>query len=81
MQSPSPHAEPGELREAISGLSYPVSKDAALRFARDHGGLDHEVADTLAQIPDRSYESQADLVAALRAVYLLEGVPPDATPI
>ncbi len=81
MQSPSPHAEPGELREAISGLSYPVSKDEALRFARDHGGLDHEVADTIAQIPDRSYETQGDLVAALRAVYLLEGVPPDGIPI
>ncbi len=81
MQSPSPHAEPGELQEAINGLQYPVSKDQILRFARDHGGLDHEVADTIEQIADRTYESQGDLVAALRAVYLLEGVPPNGIPI
>ena len=36
-----------------------------------------EVADVLAQIPDQSYESQTELVTALRAVYLLEGVPPE----
>lgn len=81
MQSPSPHAEPGEIRAAIEGLTYPVSKDEVLRFARDHGGLDHEVADAISQIADHTYESQADLVAALRAVYLLEGVPPDGIPI
>lgn len=79
--TPTPHATPDDIRTAFDGIGYPVSRDQVLRHARDQGGIDHEVVDILARIPERSYEDEAELLSAVRAVYLLEGVPPDAIPI
>ncbi|MGE0135527.1 MAG: DUF2795 domain-containing protein [Dehalococcoidia bacterium] len=54
---------------ALAGLEYPVSKAAVVRNARDHGGLDTEVAALLDQLPDHTFDSLSDLVAAIRALY------------
>ncbi len=76
-----PNATPGDIGRALDGLAYPVSADEVLRHARDQGGVDREVAQVLERIPARSYRDEHDLREAIRAVYLLEGVPPDAVPI
>ena len=76
-----PHATRQDFEIALSGLEYPVSVDALVRHARDHGGVDTEVEAVVAQLPDRPYESAEDLTAALRAVYLQQGVPEESVPL
>jgi hypothetical protein len=76
-----PHATPNDYRAALDGLVFPAAKDAVLRYANDRGGIDHEVADVIGQLPERDFVSAHDLEAALRAIYLASGVPPTDVPI
>jgi hypothetical protein len=77
------NAEPGEFREALEGIDFPISKDAIVRLARDKGGIDREVPHVLAQIRDKTYESMSDVEAEIERVYGSAGGLPvgkDAAP-
>ena len=63
------NAAPEEFFQALEGLDYPASKAAIVRKSRDRGGIDWEVPAALEALPDRTYESEADLFAELRALY------------
>ena len=76
-----PRAEHQDFEVALGGLAYPVSKDAVLNHARDHGGVDAEAIGIIEQVPEREYASREDLDRALRAVYQERDVPPAATPL
>jgi hypothetical protein len=67
------HAERGEFQKALEGLDFPASRDAIVQKARDKGGLDTEVPFTLERIEPRTYESLADVEAAVDAVYAEQG--------
>ncbi len=64
-----PRATREDYERALAGLQYPVSKPAVIRKARDHGGIDTEVAKTLERLPDISFDSFSQLVEAIRALY------------
>ncbi|MGE0227600.1 MAG: DUF2795 domain-containing protein [Dehalococcoidia bacterium] len=64
-----PRATREDYERALAGLEYPVSRAAVVRNARDHGGLDTEVAAFLEQLPDRAFDSFSDLVQAIRTLY------------
>lgn len=63
------NADPGEFIRALSGIDFPTSRSALVRTAADKGGMDTEVLFVLEQLPDRSYETLADLEAEVRRVY------------
>lgn len=65
-----PRATLEDYERALAGLQYPVSKPAVIRKARDHGGIDTEVADTLERLPDVSFDSFTELLDAIRVLYL-----------
>lgn len=65
-----PRATREDYERALAGLHYPVSKPAVVRKARDHGGIDTEVAETLERLPDVTFDSFTDLIEAIRALYL-----------
>ena len=67
------NAEPEEYRRALHGLDYPASRDAIVRKAADHGGLDREVLYVLERIPERPYESFEDVQRAIDVVYETHG--------
>ncbi len=58
-----------------------MSTAAVIRHARDHGGIDAEVVDTLTRLPATTFDSRAALIAAIRAVYLAAEVPASELPI
>lgn len=78
---PTPHAGKADFRKAFAGFSYPISRDAVYRGARDKGGLDREVSRVLAQLPLKRYRSEAELVESVRWVYMMNGVPEDSLPV
>jgi hypothetical protein len=78
---PTPHAAKGDFKKAFAGFTYPISRDAVYRGARDKGGLDREVARILAQLPLKKYRSEDELIQSVRWVYTMNGVPEDALPV
>jgi 2-methylaconitate cis-trans-isomerase PrpF len=74
------NAAPDEFIDAIGGADYPTSKPAILRRAMDKGGLDREVPHVLGQIEDRTYESEADIMAEVERVYAGGGGLPIGKP-
>jgi hypothetical protein len=76
-----PRATRQDYELAFNRLEFPLSKDAILIHAADHGGLDSEVNAMLAQLPDERYDSLDELHEALRAVYAAQGVAPEAIPV
>ena len=64
------HVDPRDFNRAFEGIDYPTSKDAVLRSAADKGGLDGGVQIVLEAIPDRTYESEDDLMLAVDAACL-----------
>lgn len=74
------NAAPEEFEDALRGIDFPTSKDALLRKAMDKGGLDTEVPHVLRQIEDRSYESFAEVFAAIERVYAAGGGLPVGKP-
>ncbi len=67
------HAELKDYRKALEGLDFPASKSAIARKAADVGGIDTEVLHTLENLPDRTYESMADLQGEIANVYAAIG--------
>jgi hypothetical protein len=76
-----PRATKDDYRQALDGLVYPVSTDNVLRTARDHGGIDSEVASILEQIPERSFDSSDELKDAIRAAYAAAGAFGESVPV
>jgi hypothetical protein len=58
-----------EYLRGLEGLDYPTSRRAVINRASDTGGLDNEVLHVLEQLPDRTYDSREDVMAAVREVY------------
>ncbi len=56
-------ANPIDIQKALSGAGYPASRGALLDFARSNGASD-DVLDVLSDLPDREYETPADLMSA-----------------
>jgi hypothetical protein len=76
-----PHATKQDFNEALKGFHYPISRAAILNMGRDKGGIDREVARVLSVLPDRRYNSEADVIEAIRAIYLGNGVEEDDLPV
>lgn len=76
-----PHATKRDYEVAFAGLDLPTSKSAIINRARDNGGVDREVYAILIRLPEHSYRSKEELQAAVRAIYLADGVPPESLPI
>jgi hypothetical protein len=55
---------PIELQKHLSGLDYPVGKDAIVRKAQD-SGADDSVLDALRSLPDRQYEKPTHVTEAV----------------
>ncbi|EKE18824.1 MAG: hypothetical protein ACD_9C00221G0005 [uncultured bacterium] len=51
---------PVELQKYLSGVDYPASKDQLIQAAQDNDA-DQEVFDTLNNLPDKEYESPAEV--------------------
>jgi hypothetical protein len=76
-----PRATKDDYDRAFSGLDFPTSKDAALRKARDHGGIDAEVDAMLEEVGASEFASYGDLLQAIHDVYLAQGVPEAEIPV
>lgn len=76
-----PRATRDDYDRAFSGIDFPTSKAGALRTARDHGGIDTEVAAMAEQVEDRSFDSYDDLLKAIHDVYAAQGVAEAAIPV
>ncbi len=55
---------PVQAQKYLKGIDYPVSKQDLIRHA-DQQGADSELRQTLEQLPDRQYDSPADVSEAL----------------
>ncbi|AEN08258.1 MULTISPECIES: DUF2795 domain-containing protein [unclassified Streptomyces] len=51
---------PIELQKALGGVGYPADKQQILDQAKQHGA-GHDVIDALGALPDKSYDSPADV--------------------
>jgi len=51
---------PVQVQRFLSGIDYPVRKDALLEAAREHGA-DDNVISTLERLPDREFNSPNDV--------------------
>ncbi len=76
-----PHASKSDYEAAFKGFHYPMSRSAIVNQGRDKGGLDREVAFVLAQLPERRYKNAEAIKAAVREVYLAQGVPAEELPL
>jgi Protein of unknown function (DUF2795) len=76
-----PHASKRDYETAFDGLDFPASKAAVVNRARDNGGIDAEVFDIVARLPDGPFESLDSLLQAVRETYLSDGVEPDSLPV
>jgi hypothetical protein len=76
-----PRATREDYDRALAGLEYPASSDVVVRTARDHGGIDTEVAAMLLQLPEGSFASRDELDDAIRALYSAAGVDRPLIPV
>jgi hypothetical protein len=76
-----PHASKQDWKTAVAGLHFPASRAAVVNRALDNGGLDHEVKIIVERLPDKVYQSEADLRDLIRSAYAGLGVEREALPI
>lgn len=76
-----PRATRDDYDRALEGLEFPASTDSVIRKARDHGGIDTEVAAMLVQLREGSFSSRDDLDEAIRDVYSAAGVDITLIPV
>jgi hypothetical protein len=55
---------PIELQKHLKGLDYPAKKEDVVKTARDHGA-DDELAGILSKLPDRRFETPAEISKAV----------------
>ncbi len=76
-----PHASQRDYEVAFAGLEFPTSKAGVVNRARDNGGLDTEVFNTVARLPDQPFETIEELQQAVRDIYVADGTPVDSLPV
>ena len=76
-----PHATKDDYERALAGIEFPASSDAIIRQARDRGGIDSEVIAMFERLPDISFSSIDEMVAAIRGIYAAAGVAAADTPL
>lgn len=76
-----PRASKDDFSRALEGIEFPAATEVVIRTARDHGGIDAEVAEILTQLPEGSFASRDDLIEAIREIYASAGVEPSRIPI
>jgi hypothetical protein len=64
------NADPRDFNRALAGIDFPTSRDAIVRGASDKGGINNEILRVLENIPDQTYETEADLMRAIDEVYI-----------
>lgn len=52
---------PSNVTKQLAGIDFPASKDDLIRHAQK-GGTDAEAMDILKHMPERTYESMADVM-------------------
>lgn len=63
------NADRRDYTRALAGLDYPASRDAIVRKAADHGGLDTEVLYILENLSEDSYDTEYELQQAIDGAY------------
>ncbi|WP_434993930.1 DUF2795 domain-containing protein [Arthrobacter sp. Ld5] len=53
-------SSPIDIQKALGGVDYPASKEDLVQHAKDKGA-DRSVLDTLENLPDREFESPAEV--------------------
>lgn len=76
-----PAAQPDDWERALRGVDFPASKVAIVRDVHENGGIDSEVLKLLDRLPKGEYNSLEDMLADVRALYVADGVPPNALPV
>jgi hypothetical protein len=78
-----PHASRRDWELALGRLYYPISLPAVQQKTGpgELGGIDREVLSVLSRLPRESFDSQEELVQAIREVYVADGFPEDSLPI
>jgi Protein of unknown function (DUF2795) len=76
-----PSAEPKDWEEVLELLRFPASLSEIMKRARDIGGIDSEVHETIGRLPRDSYDTREEIVQDIRELYLAEGIPPDKLPL
>ena len=80
-ESRQPAASKDDWERALLGLDFPIARDALIRHAETHGGVDHEVFEMMSRLRHDEYESEDDLVAEIRELYLDSGLSASALPL
>jgi hypothetical protein len=57
-------ANPVQVQKYLKGVDYPVSKNDLLKHVDDQGG-DKSVRATLEKLPDKTYQTPADVSEAI----------------
>lgn len=55
---------PIQMQKSLKGMDYPASKEELVKHAEQQGA-DEDVRAVLAQLPDRQYETPADVSKAV----------------
>ena len=76
-----PHAAKGDYEASFKGFHYPISTAAVQTSGRDKGGIDREVGYILRMLPQRRFENEEELNAAVREDYRAQGVEESALPL
>lgn len=76
-----PAAQPDDWERALRGVDFPGSKVAIVRDVRENGGIDSEVLKLLDRLPKKEYETLEEMLADVRALYIADGVAPNALPV
>jgi hypothetical protein len=63
------NADPAEFERALAGVDFPASREGIVRAAADKGGLDNEVLFILEQLPHDTFDTRADVDAAIEDAY------------
>ena len=55
-------ASPASIAHALHGIDFPKEKEEIISYAKQHEGQDNpDVIDVLERLPDRRYDSMADI--------------------
>ena len=76
-----PSAQPDDWERALRGVDFPAAKVAIVRDVRENGGIDGEVLRLLDRLPKNEYETLDEMLADVRALYITDGVAPNALPV
>jgi Protein of unknown function (DUF2795) len=76
-----PSAEPKDWEEVLELLRFPASLSEIMKRARDIGGIDSEVHETIGRLPRDSYDTREEIVQDIRELYLADGIAPDKLPL